>query len=150
MISPTTESLILQLAPPHIAVPNAPGTLEELRSMIRDPLGGALQVSSLYSDRTIYSSPAINHAFRAWHDMLHYTHGLKMNYKDEQKLARVHYVILDDLYVPYEDLCCIHADTYGQTEYCKLHGTFPNDQRGFVTAWRDNGAHFALFTWKDS
>ena len=150
---PNLEALILKSAPPHIAVEHAPETLAELNSwadgqraptMLLDGRYGSLTVSQANplesrlpvwngaSDRTIYSSPEVNFAFRAWHDWLHLQLQADVDYRDEYMVARAHRQAALAARLPLREELALWYDTNGQNVYHKHHGKFIEDQRGFV------------------
>ena len=74
-LDPEFDRAILQLTaellPGGFAVADeAPSTLEDLCAWLDS--GALLTVWSGASDYTIYGSPEVNAAFRAWHDFVHY------------------------------------------------------------------------------
>lgn len=91
-------------------------------------------------DSTIYSSPRVNHAFRALHDAYHLI--LSEPFTDAGERA-VCAALNSDLayYVDIEDIATLHAETVGQLEYQAAQGRFPDDQARFVAAYLDDAAH---------
>lgn len=85
------------------------------------------------SDRTIYSLPSVNHAFRFWHDMMHYTMQLGMNYADEVQLGLHSADIVGRRFgTDSLEYKLFVADTIGQSTHEHLTGAFPDDQLTFA------------------
>ena len=121
-MEPISESLnrqILALAPRHVAVPDAPNTWRELQRAAYDS-AGRLRVFNGASSATIYASPSVNFAFRAWHDSLHLAHGLDFSRESELKIAQFH---ADQIQGEY-DKRLIYADVAAQVEYYFKHGRY--------------------------
>lgn len=83
------------------------------------------------SERTIWSSPAINFLFRAWHDSHHLATGADFELDAERYLARraaeqVHGAGARALML---------AEVRGQIDYFERWGRFPADQRAFARAY---------------
>ncbi len=94
------------------------------------------------SDQTIYASPQVNHAFRAWHD---HCHGVGHNdFSIEGEIATWKMQCLH-LY-----LSCgrtlrtrywaqlLHAEVVGQRLYFARHKNYIHNQRAFVETFLDN------------
>jgi len=60
-----------RLVPRYIISDDAPSTFRQLKAHL--DAGKTLVVAKEGSDRTIFADPAVNCAFRAWHDWSHYT-----------------------------------------------------------------------------
>lgn len=143
--SPALEAFIVANAPAWLTVPpeSAPTTLRLLRS--RAAVSHYMFVSAEHSVRTIYSSPQVNYAFRAWHDALHLKLGAEFDAHGELLVARAHERAVRDAIkqgaygLTELDCCALFFETWGQFRYCEEHGgAFPVDQARFV------GACFAL------
>jgi len=129
------EAVILARAPAHYATPDAPSTLEDLRTAWANRGARGLPVFDGGCERTIYSSPAVNHAFRAWHDSIHVEHGFTFDGRGEFCAACVHWDELTAAGLPFADVYAMHADVWGQFLYADRHdGEFPRDQAAFVAA----------------
>lgn len=108
---------------------------------------GRMVVSNLYCNKTIFASPSVNHAFRAWHDHAHlrspenqftplgeYLTMLEM-YRDVAKIYGPPHA--SKATQSFQQL--IHAEIIGQLEYNLAHdGAFPTDQRAFVVGYLIN------------
>lgn len=130
------EALALRLAPPHYPTPDAPNGAAELHAWAATHVPGVdpMPVYDGGCDRSIYSSPAGNHAFRAWHDLAHLSLGAGFDAAGELMVAVYHVEIARAHGL--SDLACraLWADTWGQFRYGQVHGldVFVDDQRTFV------------------
>lgn len=89
----------------------------------------SLVVWSGGSNATVYGDPAINHAFRAWHDSLHLKLGLDFSLESEIAVATEQSRLLHN-----DGLArLIMAEVKGQAEYFAKHSQFPDNQVEFVT-----------------
>lgn len=117
------------------AADEAPSSFAELKAHMQS--GQRMRVWSGASDFTIFGSPEVNHASRAWHDYHHYTGGHDFTIPGEAAtvLAQV-----ADLKLAYGDhakaklwRALLFGDIIGLSLYGDLHdGVFPIDQRRFV------------------
>lgn len=121
----------------HVSRHNAPETYDELCQQYE--LFGKISVREGNSDRTIFSEPRFNQAFRAWHDWTHLHYRYDFSAEGERKtcIAQMNLVCCvyrcTDKALEWCDL--IYADVVGQAEYEARHGVFPEDQKGFVQAY---------------
>ena len=84
------------------------------------------------SDKTVYTSPKVNHAFRLWHDWLHISYGFQTTLGDELLLGAIH---TDAALVAGKNVAkLMWIDTCGQSLYYSEHGHFPVDQLEFAWA----------------
>ena len=105
---------------------------------------GRIAVSSLHCDKTVFSTPEVNHAFRAWHDWHHIR--LNAGFDRDGEMA-VHAAMRFDLTkwalkggafsvwempVPYALLQC---ENIGQLDYWERFGVPPDDQRTFACGY---------------
>jgi len=138
------EAFIRDAAPPHIAVADAPNTYKALL-LHRGTLwmGQPLPVYNGGCDRTIYSSPNVNYAFRAWHDGIHIAHELDFSPAGEQQVLAVSHAHMAQHAKRYglvaEDFAAITADILGQVMYYQKHGKYVDDQQAFVTRCLEQG-----------
>lgn len=122
------------------AVEEAPSTLQGLREAVGDPrtwaegLEVVIPVWSGKSDRTIWSSPDMNHAFRAWHDYHHLILGEEMDHAGEVACALHALDELRNAALPDGDRLgdILWAELWGQALHFERFGVFPEDQAGFV------------------
>jgi hypothetical protein len=134
------ETLITESAPSHYGCERALETENEIvlwannNSAMRKPINKwFMPVSNQFCQDTIYSEPAINMAFRAWHDSLHLQHNVGFDLVGELEVARLHQIAgvkagLSDVL-----LQVLWLDTAGQNLYEVEHGMFPRDQKAFIS-----------------
>lgn len=139
-VSPALADAVLELAPPHVVLDDAPSTLEGVQAFYAEH--GILAVWSGGSDNTIWPSPEYNYAFRALHDMIHakYGHsftiyGEQATARDTEKYLRRHAPHLTD-----DDYRAMWFEVVGQVLYEAHHGEFPQDQAAFIGACMNNGS----------
>jgi len=154
---PNLEALILRSAPPHVAVPYAPEDLADLNDWAnaqhtpdygREPWLLELPVWNGASDSTIYSSPEVNFAYRAWHDWLHLQLQADVSYADERRVSEAHYQIATAAGIPEHEVMALWYDSHGQNVYHQYNGCFVKDQRGFVLNCLEHGLEATLLsTW---
>lgn len=132
------ERFILRDAPAHYATESAPHTFATLRAAYAETTarGLPLPVYSGGCDRTIYSSPAINHAARAWHDATHVQLAAEFTPEGELRVAIHTARRVLECGLSYRDAALVFADVWGQVCYAAAHGgDFPADQAAFIGAW---------------
>lgn len=119
----------------------APDNLRDLKALWARcaSWGGPVIVSDQHCDRTVFSGPAANMAFRAWHDYRHITCNAEF---DDAGEAIVHQAMQLDLAAfasafdatadysrPFALLEC---ENIGQLDYWRAFGSPPGDQRTFA------------------
>ena len=117
---------------------DAPETFEDAKAY--HALTGRVCVWSGASDNTIYASPFVNYAFRAWHDWRHICFGNDFTLSGERATMRDQQRDIDALWASgflsanEREVCraILEAEIIGQAMYKDKHGDFPNDQRQFV------------------
>lgn len=120
---------------------HAPSTYEALCDLLDH--GGRMVVSGEGCEGTIYGSPEVNHAFRAWHDMCHwvYKHDFSLQGETDALMRQLEHLrawcnfgdVPDCRFRYWCDI--LTAEVVGQGRYFHRHGTFPTDQRTFVVAY---------------
>jgi hypothetical protein len=130
---PELEAFVLAVAPAHYPTRSAPSTWPELKEAARSGNTNPLPVFDGGCERTIYTRPAVNHAFRAWHDTLHLTLWAGFSHGGELAVARAHYDACRRAGLPDASAALIGFDTWGQYRYFETTGEFLDDQREFVT-----------------
>ena len=125
MICNELNNKIIQLAPKHIVSDVAPDTFEKLKRNI-----GQLVIWSGASDNTIYGDPAINQAFRAWHDSLHIKLNADFTQEGETRVALEQARIIGGSYAE-----IILAEVVGQGLYFNKYGEFPKNQIEFIKSY---------------
>ena len=114
---------ILELAPKFEAKDVAPSTFAELKANTTS----GLVVWSGASENTIYGDAIVNHAFRAWHDMLHLKLNAPFNEEGETRVALEQArLIQSDNYGK-----LIMCEVVGQVEFFNKFGMFPTNQVEF-------------------
>ncbi len=135
-LSPMLEHRIIELARDIIAVPVADDpiadSLSDLSARVRRE--GEKLIIPVWrgaSERTIWSSPSVNHVFRALHDSHHLELGLGFDLESERVLAD-HFVglVSDSM-----DRAIVRSEVWGQVEYFDRWGRFPDNQRAFVVRY---------------
>lgn len=88
------EQFILDAAPPHYASDNAPSTYRGLRVVYGNTaaMSKPMPVYGGECHNTIWSSPEVNLAFRAWHDEIHVLLDYDFSMRDEMLVARQHII----------------------------------------------------------
>jgi hypothetical protein len=121
----------------------APDNLRDLKALWENcqRIGGPVIVSDQHCDRTVFSGPAANMAFRAWHDYRHITEGAEFDDAGERK---VHKIMREDLFdwwsgdapMAYERArALLHCENIGQLDYWRAFGNPPDDQRTFALGY---------------
>ena len=106
--------------------PDAPASLADLLSL--NPRAGRIPVWSGASTWTIWSAPAVNWAYRAWHDSIHWRLGVEFDPAGELAVARASLYIAPTA----RDRAILWAETWGQVAALARSGSFPEDQRTWV------------------
>lgn len=119
----------------------APDNLRDLKDLWANcaRIGGPVIVSDLHCDRTVFSGPAANMAFRAWHDYRHITEGAEFDDAGENLVANS---MANDLaafasaFDPMADysrpFALLECENIGQLDYWRASGNPPVDQRTFA------------------
>jgi len=138
-VDPEYDSAILAIAqrlmPEGFDVcDHAPNTYEGVISEYQKH--NRLCVWSGASDHTIYGSPSVNHAFRAWHDWCHCTGDYPFTLAGEASACSMQMQHIQDDYGDTETTrrwCAyILADVLGQSMFESVQSIFPKNQRYFV------------------
>lgn len=121
---------------------SAPSTYDELKALMART--GRLVVYGDASQRTIYGDPAVNHAFRAWHDICHLEGGYDTSFVGEVATCRIQTRQVlrryGDSWRTWRWQKIVEAEIIGQARHLERHGCFPVDQAGFVLAYLDDPA----------
>lgn len=126
-VSCVLESIVMSLAPPHVVVDYSP-SWEELQAL---PAGAPIPIWSGASEHTVWSSPAVNYAFRAWHDATHLRLGRGFDRDSERAVAVAQ--VLEALAHGAGTLAIavLLCETELQQDLFYATGEFPQDQRAF-------------------
>lgn len=124
------NAAILQMAPAFSVSDYAPQTMYELAQCER------LIIWAGGSDQTIYSDPAVNWAFRAWHDSVHLMHldHFTFDLAGETHACEMQILQLRQRWpsMPERWARIIRAEIIGQAQYLAATGDFPVDQYAFI------------------
>ena len=114
---------------------DAPSTYKDLCAHL--DAGNRMLVFKGGSDHTIYSSPEVNWALRAWHDWCHWRGHHDLTTDGERAVCDMQMQHLRELDGSQAERWgrIIRAEIVGQAEYYRLHKRFPDDQRGFAEAY---------------
>jgi hypothetical protein len=127
---------------------HAPASYEELKEHL--DAGKRLIVYSGGSDNTIYGDREVNWHFRAWHDWCHYHGQYRLTFDGEAAVCALQSQHLISLYGDGPDTrrwsWIIHAEIIGQAQFYRWHKRFPDDQRGFITAYLRNSQDALLWS----
>lgn len=127
-LDPALNRAILSLAPAHDVADRAPSTFLELAQCPRRIVWAGA------SDATIFGDPAINWAFRAWHDATHLALAADFTLAGERATCEAQIVALERAYPRIPKLCAtiLRAEVIGQAEHFVRFGSFPLDQVAFT------------------
>jgi len=116
---------------------SAPEKYKEMKDFYKD--NGYYLIFEGGSDSTIFSSPYINHLFRACHDKAHYDNNLSFSFKDEKRVAQIQAKGLFKLArekgfskkLSYNIFKIIIVEVTGQIEYYQRYNNFVKNQKAF-------------------
>ena len=113
---------------------DAPSTFEQLSEHLAT--GRRMVVWSGASGLTIYGSPEVNFAFRAWHDWLHWQGNHPFTFEGETMVGWTQVEQLRKMFGHHPRLrqwqAYLFAEVIGQVMYAELNGGFPGNQRQFA------------------
>lgn len=123
--------------PDYIVSDDAPSTFRQLKAHL--DAGKTLVVAKEGSDHTIFADPAVNCAFRAWHDWSHWTGNYDFSLYGESATCCL---MIDHLY-SFKGLTSetqrwsrlLIAEIIGQRQYYEKYRTYINNQRAFAQAY---------------
>lgn len=129
-LDPELNRAILAMAPSFTVSDHAPQTMAELVQCER------MIVWAGGSDHTIYADPAVNWAFRAWHDTAHLAHIERHTFDLDGEALACELQILQ-LRRRFENMPerwaqILRAEIIGQAQYLERTGAFPVDQYDFI------------------
>lgn len=126
-----------RLVPRYLVSDDAPSTFRQLKAHL--DAGKTLVVAKEGSDHTIFADPAVNCAFRAWHDWSHWTGNYDFSLYGESATCSL---MIDHLYrfmgVTSETQKWsryLIAEIIGQRQYYEKYRAYIENQRAFVTAY---------------
>lgn len=140
--SSALERLILSQAPSHVVALNGPRNWLELQATLDRPFDAPLPVNPFGAEGSIYSSVAVNIAFRAWHDSLHLALNADFGSAGEYVVALEHRRVARAAKLPESDIRALWADTWETFCYAARHnGDFPTNPREFVAQCLETSNH---------
>ena len=123
--------------PHYIVSDDAPSTFRQLKAHL--DAGKTLVVAKEGSDHTIFADPAVNCAFRAWHDWTHWNGNYDFSLYGESATCCLQ---LDHLYSfkgvtpeTYRWSRLLIAEIIGQRQYYEKYQAYIRDQRAFVRTY---------------
>lgn len=142
--SPQLVEAIRKLAPRFIATAHAPNTYAGIKAQFEtwQRTGAPVEVWDGGSDKTIWPTPQANHAFRAFHDLMHFFSEAPLTPEGERQVAAqtMRYLSIHCGHVlTWNDYRCMYAEVVGQVQYEQKFGKFPEDQAAFVYAYMLRG-----------
>lgn len=127
----------------HVLWPDqaAPRTLAQSIAYWRTH--NAVGVSGANSGHTIFGAPAVNHAFRAWHDWHHIRLEADFDHGGEWQVYLAQGADIRAIGLPKADerLCLrvLYCEVIGQLQHEERFGRFPADQRAFTERFMASG-----------
>jgi len=137
------EDMILDMAPPHYPCENAPDTMSALLEWWHGD-EKEMPVYSGASEKTIWSSPEINYAFRAWHDSIHVMYNYDFSFKGELLTARMQITLTEEYLKTDQFSDLLWCEIAGQVGYFAAFNKFPEDQKEFVYRLLANGVRSGM------
>jgi hypothetical protein len=134
-----TLNLVVEMMAEHIDYVTsdvAPSTYRELVDHMDS--GKKLVIYDGGSDFTIFGEPSANHAFRAWHDTIHYQYGYDFSTTGEMFTCNQHISdIITHFGVDIAQECApiLLAEVIGQSLYYRKYKAYVGDQRAFAIAY---------------
>ena len=128
----------------------APDNLRDLKALWENcqRIGGPVIVSDLHCERTVFSGPAANMTFRAWHDYRHLTSNAEF---DDAGERAVHLAMQLDLaewrggsrfggdaistHASCRMFTLLECENIGQLDHWRAFGSPPADQRTFALGY---------------
>lgn len=98
---------------------------------------GTVNVWKGASEDTIFGSPEMNHIFRAWHDVVHFTQNLGFDSLSEIAVGKYQAACLPTDW--WFEKALIDAEVTGQILYFNKFKEFPKNQRDFVLTYLKTG-----------
>ena len=137
-------AIIRMLAPPFMAVPDAPESFKALLDYAYNDSNNALMpVYSGGNEGSIYGEHG-NLCFRAWHDACHIRVMEGFSFWGEVKTIREQYRQAKRAGMSKEGLKLLWLDAFGQVCYYYKHKEFVNNQQAFVNHALEHGIREAI------
>lgn len=137
-LCPELELAALALAPVFRASAVAPESLKGITAQARK---GVFVVWNGGSEKTIFSSPQANYAFRAWHDRCHVTGQHPFTREGELAVRDMQAAEIYGMLGPVRSAMArkfLTAEILGQFDYHAARGHYPDNQRAFALAYLGN------------
>jgi hypothetical protein len=116
---------------------DAPDTYHKLKSHL--DAGNRMVVYGGGSEGTIYGDPEVNHAFRAWHDLCHWSGEYDFSVQGEAAVCKMQAFQLRQMFgsTPQTKRWAeiIRAEVIGQRLFYGLNKRYVTDQTSFVQAY---------------
>ena len=141
------SNYVLRTAPRHHTAADAPNTWQALLDWHRATCNDTMRSLPVYdgaSERTVYVTPAANHAFRAWHDATHIRLNADFTYAGEKLTAERQTSEAKEHGISELAQLMLWYDTYGQVELFQQRGGFAANQLAFVSDCIRQGLAFAI------
>lgn len=126
-----------QLVPEFVVEKAAPSTYQQLKAHLNG--GKTLVIAQEGSDNTIFGAPAINHAFRAWHDWCHWKGEFDFSLYGECATCSMQIDHLRKFFGVNDQTndwaCLLAAEIVGQRRYYEKYRIYVSDQRAFARAY---------------
>ncbi|MGI1661363.1 hypothetical protein ACRDNQ_03895 [Palleronia sp. KMU-117] len=130
-----------KLVPQYVVSDDAPGTFRALKEHL--DAGKTLVVAAAGSDYTVFGTPEVNWAFRAWHDWVHWRFEYDFSLPGEAATCSKQ---IEHLYTYFPGSPHLErwsrllvAEVIGQRQYYERHRAYVDDQRAFAVAYIANG-----------
>lgn len=136
------ELFILTHAPEWCLSKSAPDTFPALRDAYSN--GGKLPVYDADGEQSIFSTPFIHYAFRAWHDAEHIRLNAEFDRPGEVRLARDHVKQLRAAGIGLQDQLAIWYSIWGQVKFSLTKGEFPPNCNEFIQRCFELGVNGAI------
>jgi len=134
---PKTEQWLLDIAPRHFASENSPTSYEAVQKQAS--LYGIFHVFNGGSTDTIFSSRAVQYAYRAWHDSLHLMKQWDFSHASELKVAILQEAVAISWGIDERDAKMLRLDLEAHIEYVYAKGEHPVNQIELIKDCLQNG-----------
>jgi hypothetical protein len=140
ILDPEFNAFVLRMAEsiPYDPAPGYTASFEGMRATYRAT--GRIPINTDFSEGTIFGDPAINWAFRAWHDWAHIRGNYDFTEEGEKHAAElqkrdVNGAVMGGYILPSQGWRfrrLIDCEVNGQVQYQLAHNAFPSDQMAFA------------------
>jgi hypothetical protein len=116
-------------------------SFEEMKALYKST--GSIPINTGFSDNTIFGNPAINWAFRAWHDYCHLLLDADFSEQGERETCELQiaqmFLALGHTEQAWRFASIIRGEVIGQVLYYQRFQSFPKNQCAFMTCWLNTG-----------